>query len=220
MHCTPRPQGIRKHKGRSTFDLRRGWMEAEEKWGWTRDPPVSVHKSGTSDPEKAKRKQVGRVHTRFQCCAVDAAAALQWLLQPVCSSSNVQVVCRVGQWCRLSCLQTLSDAFELTDHSATAHSHPADCGVPAVCRSSCRLCSPRCVQIILLTVGSPLCADQPARAGAAGVHLRHLQVHPGAAAVHAVQPRLLQALSAEEGAVQSLAVAPQHPIHACILTSA
>ena len=44
-------------------------------------------------------------------------------------------------------------------------------------------------------------ADQPARAGAAGVHLRHLQGRAGAAAVHALQPRLLQAVPAEDGAL-------------------
>ncbi len=43
----------------------RGWNEADEKWGWTREAPASVHKSGTSDPAKAKRKQVPSGYRMF-----------------------------------------------------------------------------------------------------------------------------------------------------------
>lgn len=63
-----------------------GWMEAEEKWGWTRDPPVSVHKSGTSDPEKAKRKQISqheRALREFTCGICKCI-----LEQPLCMPCN------------------------------------------------------------------------------------------------------------------------------------
>ena len=133
-----------------------------------RDPPASVHKSGASDPEKAKRRQVGHVmHS-------------QWLVLASVHSTACPV---------------LHQVHRQRPHALAAVSSPAwQCHYK---RAFMQYATPVHYNRVQLRT----CADQPARAGAAGVHLRHLQGRAGAAALHALQPRLLQALPAEDGAL-------------------
>jgi hypothetical protein len=44
-----------------------GWNAEEEKWGWSRDPPVSQKAGGSGTGSKAARKKVGRVRTGCVC---------------------------------------------------------------------------------------------------------------------------------------------------------
>lgn len=67
----------------------RGWDEQGEKWGWTRDPPVSVHKSGAADPEKAKRRQVGHVMNSKRLASAAVHSTICPVLHQVLGSSHM-----------------------------------------------------------------------------------------------------------------------------------